>query len=117
MRAASLVSRQELSSPHPSNSASTRFVDHFETYLDAVVEQAADRDCNSVRSIDDYLHIRRHTVGVMPSLDVLQFEMDSDLPDSVVHHPRVLQLVDLATEMVIIENVCSSQFRVIAWQR
>ncbi|KZT42148.1 terpenoid synthase [Sistotremastrum suecicum HHB10207 ss-3] len=95
----SFWSRALLSS---SRSAAHRFVDHFQNYVDSVVQQAADRDSNHIRSIEDYLILRRHTIGVLPSFDILQ--MDKDLPDHVVYHPKVLALVELATDMIILAN-------------
>lgn len=70
------------------------------------MEQAGDRECNRVRCVDDYFTVRRHTLGLLPCLDMLQLGMD--LPDSVVNHPQVEELTTIAIDMLIIENVSTS---------
>ncbi|KZS86919.1 terpenoid synthase [Sistotremastrum niveocremeum HHB9708] len=83
-------------------SAANRFVEHVQAFVDAVVIEAADRDSNHLRNMDDYLNLRRSTIGVMPCFDILQMGMD--LPDDVVNHPKIVLLVDLATDMLILAN-------------
>ncbi|KZT33902.1 terpenoid synthase [Sistotremastrum suecicum HHB10207 ss-3] len=87
---------------YSSRSAAHRFINHFQDYVDAVVEQAIDREHNRIRSVEDYLTLRRHTIGCLPSFNVLQMNMD--LPDFVVTHPQVLNLVTIATDMIILAN-------------
>ncbi|KZT31631.1 terpenoid synthase, partial [Sistotremastrum suecicum HHB10207 ss-3] len=89
-----------------SPSSAHRFISHFQAYVDSVVQQAADRDSHIVRGIDEYLSLRRQTIGVFPSFDVLTMGMH--LPDYILNHLKITALVDIANDMIIISNdICS----------
>jgi hypothetical protein len=68
-----------------------------------VVAEALDRERGHKRSIEDYLKLRRYTVGVKPSLSI--YEMGMDLPDEVLHHPVIMDLAECITDLVLIDNV------------
>lgn len=68
-------------------------------------QQAVDRDLGRIRSIAEYLELRRGTIGVRPSFDF--FLLTDDLPDSVVDHPHIERLACGAIEMTIFANVRS----------
>ncbi|KAK3994268.1 terpenoid synthase [Cladorrhinum sp. PSN332] len=82
--------------------AQRRFVSSFQRYLDAVVQEASDRDHGSIRSIAEYFIIRRDTIGLLPSLPIN--EVHFDIPDRVMEHPSVKKLEEVATDMVSIGN-------------
>lgn len=81
--------------------AQCRFIEYFTTYVRAVVDEAADRDADVYRSVEDYLTIRRDTVGFYP----LYAFMLAELPDEVVHHPAMVEMSLCVTDMLIIDNV------------
>lgn len=78
----------------------------MQAWVDSVVEQALDRDLNRERTEKEFMSLRRLTVGALPCFDVISFSLD--LPDTVMNHPKVVALNDLAVEMVILPNVSTS---------
>lgn len=52
------------------------------------------------------MEVRRYTIGLMPSLAIL--ELDMDLADEVIHDPLIEKLTVLATDMIILGNVSSN---------
>ncbi|ROV94058.1 hypothetical protein VMCG_08230 [Cytospora schulzeri] len=79
-----------------------RFIDSWEDYLHGVAQQAEDRHASYVRDVDSYLQVRRKTVGVIPSLNML--EMGMDIPDEVMEHPVIRELMSLGSDLVFISN-------------
>ncbi|KAF9498806.1 terpenoid synthase [Pleurotus eryngii] len=63
----------------------TAFVDNCQTYLDAVVQQAEDRAQRRVRSLEDYLEVRRDSAGVKISFAI--GELHLHVPQEVIDHP------------------------------
>ncbi|KAJ6490976.1 terpenoid synthase [Mycena sanguinolenta] len=85
-----------------SHSSAQRFIKNFDEYTDAVRQQAVDREIGRIRSISEYLQLRRGTIGVRPSFDF--FLLTDDLPDSVVDHPHIERLARGAIDMTILAN-------------
>lgn len=83
-------------------SSQRHFLETFTAYLHAVVVEALDREQGHRRSIDDYLKLRRLTIGATPSFAIC--EMGMDLPDEAFYHPTVVELVECSTDMIIIGN-------------
>ncbi|KAL0945662.1 hypothetical protein HGRIS_014814 [Hohenbuehelia grisea] len=97
---------RSLSSAGTNHEAAQRFVRDTQVYTDAVCQRSLDRDAGYVRSIDEYMAVRRGTIGFRPSLFYILLE--DDLPDEIVEHPVIKKLIDLATDMMIIANdICS----------
>lgn len=71
--------------------------------MKAEIAQARDREHHSLNNVDDYLRVRRYTIGVDPAYVML--ELGYDLPDEVFHHPVVAELRELAIQMIILDNV------------
>ncbi|KAG1830850.1 isoprenoid synthase domain-containing protein [Suillus variegatus] len=79
-----------------------RFLETFDEYINSVVVEARDREQGCRRSLDDYLKLRRKTIGAKPCFLIIEMEMD--LPDEVFYHPVIMDLVDCITELIIIDN-------------
>ena len=86
-----------------SATAKRRFLLHYEEYVEAVCQQAEDRDVGHVRSISDYLDLRRRTIGAKPSFDLLLLPLE--LPDHILDHPVITELMFLSIDMIILANV------------
>lgn len=71
-------------------------------YMDAVVQQAADRGINHIRDIDSYFAVRRDTAGTRPSFAICELYLN--IPDSVIDHPVIAKLTELSTDMMIMDN-------------
>ncbi|KAH9072901.1 terpenoid synthase [Lactarius deliciosus] len=102
------VTRQfwELAIKTASPQAQKRFVKTFGTYLQAVVQQAADRTHKHIRSIQEYLEVRRDTIGAKPSFAIL--ELDMNIPDQAIHHPVIEELTILTIDMILLGNDIAS---------
>ncbi|KAG6907098.1 hypothetical protein DXG01_010511 [Tephrocybe rancida] len=83
-------------------SSQCHMVESLTAYLDSVVQQAADRDNDTLRTIDSYLHNRRQNIGARPSFAPM--ELDLDLPDHVFYHPVILELSVYITDLIILGN-------------
>ena len=81
--------------------AQRHFIDEFSGYLEAIVEEAHDRE--SIPSIDDYLILRRRVIGAYPFFALM--ESAFELPDEVYYHPVVVELSRLTVDMIIFDNV------------
>lgn len=72
-------------------------------YLDGTAEQAADRDKSLIRDVTSYFELRRKTIGVLSSFDMLL--MNTEIPDEVFEQPVIIKLLSLAVDLTIIANV------------
>lgn len=72
-------------------------------YLDGTAEQAVDRNKSYIRDLDSYFELRRKTIGVLSSFNML--EMDTEIPDEALEHPVIVELLSLAVDLTIIANV------------
>jgi hypothetical protein len=83
------------------------------------VGQAADRTHEYIRTIDEYLEMRRDTIGAKPSFAIL--ETGLDLPDEAVRHPIINELSTLAIDMILLGNVSrdaiTHRTKVNSWRR
>ncbi|EMD35700.1 terpene cyclase, partial [Gelatoporia subvermispora B] len=89
-----------------SKTSQTRFLEVFDRYTKAVVDQARDRSAARMRTIEEYFEIRRLTIGTDPSYVPIEFAMD--LPAEVYHHPTITALSLDVTDIILIDNdLCS----------
>jgi len=79
-----------------------RFIANYAEYLDAVIDESADRAVGYIRNIPEYLELRRLTIGGYPSF--LCFELGLDIPDEVMEHPKIKSLLGLVAETVVLTN-------------
>ncbi|KAF8483510.1 terpenoid synthase [Russula ochroleuca] len=102
------VTRQfwELAIKTASPQSQKRFIETFATYTQAVVQQAADRTHEHVRSIQEYLEVRRDTIGAKPSFAILETGMN--LPDEAVQHPVIQEMSILSIDMILLGNDIAS---------
>ncbi|KAI0265533.1 terpenoid synthase [Gloeopeniophorella convolvens] len=82
------------------------FVEILDKYIDAVVEQAVDRNRKHTRNVEDFLKLRTWASAVPPCLALI--ELDINLPDEVIHHPVIEELTTLATQMIMLGNDVAS---------
>ncbi|KAF8638389.1 hypothetical protein AX17_002250 [Amanita inopinata Kibby_2008] len=85
------------------------FIESFSDYLDTLVIQAADRDENVIRSIDEYMRIRSENIGLRPSC--MPAETYLDLPDDVFYHPVMKELYYITAELIALDNDIASYNR------
>jgi len=103
------VTRQfwELAIKSASPGSQKRFIETFATYTQSVVQQAADRTHKHIRTIDEYLEVRRDTIGAKPSFAILETGLEN-LTDEAVRHPVINELSILTIDMILLGNDIAS---------
>ncbi|KAF8650692.1 hypothetical protein AX16_005066 [Volvariella volvacea WC 439] len=88
-----------------------RFVNKFGDYAQALATRAKDRDDGHVRSIQEYLSVRRLTIAVRPSLVLLEIpdvqdvsKAESRLPAEYLNDPTLEAMIFAITDMTILDN-------------
>ncbi|KAJ7110784.1 isoprenoid synthase domain-containing protein [Mycena crocata] len=87
-------------------SSAKHFVEAFTDYLESVVEQAKDRDSETVLTVDSYLKTRRQNIGARPSY--VPGELHLELPDEAFYHPVLKELEYEIAELIILDNDIAS---------
>ncbi|KAJ7776404.1 terpenoid synthase [Mycena metata] len=83
-----------------------RFLATFRSYLNAVVQQAEDRNSGYIRDVDSYFQVRRDTIGAKPSFAINEIHLN--IPDEMITHPVIVRLTNLCIDALIIGNdLCS----------
>ncbi|KAG2151606.1 terpenoid synthase [Suillus bovinus] len=67
-----------------------------------VVQQAIDRKGHHIRDIQSYIDVRCRTIGARPSFALL--ELGLDIPDEVISHPTIKDMMAASTEMIALAN-------------
>ena len=57
-----------------------------------------------IQTIDEYLEVRRDTIGAKPSFAILETGLEN-LTDEAVCHPVINELSILAIDMILLGNV------------
>ncbi|SJL16465.1 uncharacterized protein ARMOST_19991 [Armillaria ostoyae] len=85
-----------------SNTSQKHFVESFEEFVYALVQEAEDRQRCHIRNVEDYFNIRRLTFGAYMVHAML--ELSYDLPDKVFNHPPFLALRHLGRDLMVLDN-------------
>jgi hypothetical protein len=83
--------------------AARHFVEAFTDYLNSVIVQAADRDDDKVRTVEEYMHTRRQNIGARPSY--VPGELHLSIPDYAFYHSVIKELEYLVADLIILDNV------------
>ncbi|KAI0630499.1 terpenoid synthase [Trametes polyzona] len=83
-------------------SGRARFIDDFTRYVESVVIQSQDREEGRLRTVDEFLELRRLTAGVDPCYAFALLNVD--LPRDVYEVPILKELRDCVTDMVAFCN-------------
>ncbi|KAG6879127.1 hypothetical protein C0992_005014 [Termitomyces sp. T32_za158] len=85
-----------------SAAARGRLMKSLDNFTKAVATQAHDRALDYIRDIDEYLLIRRETIGAKQAFIVLEFELN--LPDEVFEDPIIQDFIDACVDLIILSN-------------
>lgn len=88
--------------------AQSHFITAFQQYVDAVTEQARDRESDRIRTIPEFWRIRDHTGGCLPAFALI--EMDLDFPEDLYQHPKLERLREIANRSIAGCNVLLTPF-------
>ena len=72
-------------------------------YLEAVVQESIDRKDHRILDVKSYIDARRCSSGVKPSFAIL--ELGLDIPDEVMAHPAIQEMIIAAVDMSAFWNV------------
>ena len=67
------------------------------------MQQAIDRSGDRIHDIKSYFNIQRWSIGAKPAFALLELALD--IPDGVISHPAIQEMVLTTVDMIIIGNV------------
>ncbi|KAF9560269.1 terpenoid synthase [Agrocybe pediades] len=83
-------------------SAARHMVESLTSYLNSCVEQAADRDNDCYRTVDEYFKNRRENIAARPAF--VPMELGMDFPDEVFYHPVIVELSIHIADLLTLDN-------------
>lgn len=83
-------------------SAQRHFIEAFETYLNAVTQQTIDRCNNYIRDFDSFMLLRTASSGSLVAITICEVHLN--LPDSVLMHPIIARMTELAAHLIVFCN-------------
>ena len=84
--------------------AMERFISDFDAYTKSIILEAEDRVAGHQRSVTDYMILRRDTCGAKPTFSF--FGLGLNIPNSVFDNPLMISIIENATDLIGITNVC-----------
>ena len=84
----------------PEDTCVDRFINGFDVYMKSMIKEAEDRENKRVRTVDDYLQLRRETFA---SISFLSFGLE--LPEEVLLHPVMQNVILVSMDILCIINV------------
>lgn len=88
--------------------ARERFIDAFDSYLNATVREAENRESGTVLGLEDFIELRRGNSGVEVAFALIECVLSTDLEPEVFDHPIFSSLRRLAGNMLFAANVSLS---------
>ncbi|KAF8546266.1 terpenoid synthase [Imleria badia] len=79
-----------------------RFIQNMDEYLEGVVQESIDKKDRRILDIKSYIDARRRTSGVKPSFSI--FELGLDIPNEVMSHPAIQEMILAAVDLVAFAN-------------
>ena len=84
-----------------------RFLQFFESYLQATTREAGLREKDEVLDLVSYDILRRDNCAVRFCFEAFGYLIGADLPDEIFHHPLFRDMHVAATDMLTWSNVRS----------
>lgn len=78
----------------------------MDEYLEGVVQESIDKKDRRILDVKNYIDARRRTAGVKPSFSII--ELGLDIPDEVMSHPTIQEMILAATDLVAFSNVSNT---------
>ena len=75
----------------------------MDEYLEGVVQESIDRKDHRILDIKSYIDARRRTCGMKPAFTII--ELGLDIPDEVMAHPAIQQMMLAAVDITALFNV------------
>ena len=80
-----------------------RFISGFDAYLKSVIVEAEDRVTGNLRTVNDYIIVRRNTCAARPTFSCLGLGLH--IPNEVFENPSIICLLENAADLIFISNV------------
>ncbi|KAK3354057.1 isoprenoid synthase domain-containing protein [Lasiosphaeria hispida] len=79
-------------------------------YFDGLLQQVEDTQAqlSHTRSIQQYMDMRAHTIGVYPAIALALYAAGVDLPERVLQHPCLQECMRISAELVTLVNDIAS---------
>ncbi|KAI8996452.1 terpenoid synthase [Trametes punicea] len=100
------ITRQRRALKYATPTAQARFLEAWSSYALAVVEQTKDRQEDRARNMEEYLAVRRYTIGARPCFALAELRLD--LPSELINHPLVEELAGCVIDLIILDNNLAS---------
>ncbi|KAG2359861.1 terpenoid synthase [Suillus spraguei] len=85
-----------------------RFIKAFEEWSDSQVAQSRNRSQDRMPSVDEFILMRRATIGGALVEAMVEYSLDLDLPDVVFENPIIKAMSDATTDLMTWPNdLCS----------
>lgn len=82
----------------------TRMISLIKEAIEYIKKQAENRVSGRLSSLDEYVHHRRLTSGVIPAAALIEFGLGMELPDEVLSHPLMRLILDCTNDFVYLSN-------------
>lgn len=80
-------------------------ISHIKEVVESMKKQAEIRVSGHLPSLDEYIHLRRLTSGIIPAAVLIEFGMGIELPNEVLSHPLMCIILDCTNDFVCLSNV------------
>ncbi|KIK65941.1 hypothetical protein GYMLUDRAFT_257858 [Collybiopsis luxurians FD-317 M1] len=85
-----------------------RFAIAVENFCKAQVRQAGNRADRMILPVNDFIVMRRHTIGDALVKAIVEYSLDLDIPDYVFAHPIICEILDATNDITTWPNdICS----------
>ncbi|KAI0786948.1 isoprenoid synthase domain-containing protein [Abortiporus biennis] len=89
-------------------SACERFALALKIWMYSQIEQAANRSQSTVPSVQDFIELRRRTIGGMTVEAMVVYSIDADIPNHVWYHPTMIEISKAVIDIMTWPNdLCS----------
>jgi len=80
--------------------AKTRFIETMDGYFQSIMQQASHRASGSIPGLESYIHLRRDTSGCKSGFALSEYALHIDLPNEVVEHPVMAEIMNAANDNI-----------------
>ena len=80
-----------------------RFIQNMDDYLESVVHESINKKDYHILDIKSCVDARRRTSAARPTFSLIELELD--IPDEVMAHPAIQEMIVAATDMAALSNV------------
>lgn len=81
-----------------------RWIDQHKRYFAQLLVQVDQQVSgqNFTRDVDEYMNMRRGTIGVYPAINLTEYGSNINLPQHVYEHPSLQECMTVSADLVIL---------------